>query len=179
MNKAVFLDRDGTINIDEGYTYKTEDLEFYDDVFESLKKLSHFKLFIVTNQSGIGRGYYSYEDFKRFNDKLVLALSENGINIEKTYCCPHSPEENCDCRKPNIRYLKEAEKEFDIDLKRSWVIGDHPHDVTLGKNAGARSIYLLTGHGQKHREDLSAKPELIANSLSEAAEFIIQNDNHN
>jgi D-glycero-D-manno-heptose 1,7-bisphosphate phosphatase len=177
MNKAVFLDRDGTINIDEeGYTHKIKDLEFFEDVFESLRLLKNFKLFIITNQSGIGRGYYAHKDFKKFNDQLVKELSEQGIIIEKSYCCPHTPEDNCDCRKPNIKFIKEAQKDFDIDLDKSWVIGDHPHDVVLGKNAGTRAIYLTTGHGIKHQPELRIQPDLIANNLKQAVEFIIENE---
>lgn len=175
MNKAIFLDRDGTLNIDEGYTYKTNDLKFFPDVFEALSLLKEkFKFIIITNQSGIGRGYYSKEDFLRFNSRLVNELKKEGIQIEKTYFCPHHPEEMCDCRKPNIRFMKEAEKEFDLDLKGSWVIGDHPHDIELGKNAGCKTIYMLTGHGKKHKEDMDVKPDFTANSILEAARWILR-----
>ena len=177
MNKAIFLDRDGTINIDEGYTYKTEDLRFFSDVFLSLRSLKDFKLFIITNQSGIGRGYYTFDDFQKFNDRLVDELSKEGISISKSYCCPHTPEDNCDCRKPNIKFIKEAAEEFDIDLARSWVIGDHPADVELGKNSGCKAIYLLTGHGKKHKADLKVEPDLTAENLRQAVEFVIKNDN--
>src|SRR3989338_4487114 len=122
MNKAVFLDRDGTLNIDEGYTYKTQDLKFFPDVFASLNLLKKdFKFIIISNQSGVGRGYYSEEDVHKFNDKLIDELKKHGIKIEKTYFCPHPPDVECDCRKPNIKFIKQAEKEFNIDLKNSWV----------------------------------------------------------
>jgi len=164
MNKFIFLDRDGTLNIDEGYTYKTKDLKFFPGVFKALNLLKkNFKFIIITNQSGIGRGYYTERDFNKFNNRLV-----------NTYYCPHAPEKNCDCRKPNIKFIKEAEKEFDVDLKESFVIGDHPHDIGLGKNANTKTIYLLSGHGKKHFKELKIKPDYISDSLLEAIKFINQ-----
>ena len=176
QSKFIFLDRDGTLNTDKkGYTHKLEDLEFFPDTFKALNLLKDdFKFIIITNQSGIGRGYYTEEDFNKFNKKLTEELKKHDIKIEKTYFCPHHPDINCDCRKPNTTFIKQAEKEFDINLKESFVIGDHPHDVTLGKNAGCKTIYLLTGHGKKHKEEMKEKPNFIANNLLEAAQWIIK-----
>ncbi|MFH1324023.1 MAG: D-glycero-beta-D-manno-heptose 1,7-bisphosphate 7-phosphatase [Nanoarchaeota archaeon] len=177
MNRAIFLDRDGTINIDNGYTHKTQDLKFYPDVFKALSLLKrNFKFIIITNQSGIGRGYYTEDEFHKFNNHIVNELKKNGIEIKKTYYCPHHPDENCNCRKPNISSIKKAEKEFNIDLNRSWMIGDHPCDMELGKNAGVRSIYLLTGHGAKHLEEARKfNPDYIAAEISQAADYILFN----
>ena len=174
MNKFIILDRDGVLNEDPGYVHKIKDFKLFDGVIEALKSLKDFKFIIITNQSGIGRGYYKEKDFHKFNNHLVNELKKQGIKIEKTYFCPHHPEENCDCRKPNIKFIEQAKKEFDIDLKKSFVIGDHPHDVGLGKNANAKTIYLLSGHGKKHFKELSAKPDFITTSLLEAARFINQ-----
>jgi rfaE bifunctional protein nucleotidyltransferase chain/domain len=175
MNKAIFLDRDGTLNYDKkGYIHKVEELEFYPDVFESLNSLKHdYSFIIITNQSGIGRGYYTEAQFHEFNDKLVEKLSDKGIKIEKTYFCPHHPEEECICRKPNLKFIRQAQKEFNINLEQSWVIGDHPHDVELGKKAGCKAIYLLTGHGVKHRKEMKIKPDYIAGNLKQAKDFIL------
>ena len=174
-NKFIILDRDGTLNIDEGYTYKTQDLKFFPDVFESLSRLKkEFKFIIITNQSGIGRGYYTEEDVRKFNNKMLEELKKRNIKIEKTYFCPHHPDHKCDCRKPNPKFIKEAEKEFNIDLKESWVIGDHGHDIGLGKNAGCKTIYLLTGHGVKHLDDARKQnPDYIAANLKQAADYML------
>lgn len=174
--KAIILDRDGTINVDPGYVYKIEDYGLLTGVIEGLNKVKdEFLFFIITNQSGIGYGYYTMDDFQKFNDYLVNDLKENGIRIEKTYVCPHSPNDLCDCRKPKIKFIKEIERNYEIDIKRSWMIGDHPSDIQLGINAKCRTIYLLTGHGKKHFEELEEKdisPNFIAKDFSEAIEHI-------
>ncbi|MHA1804314.1 MAG: D-glycero-alpha-D-manno-heptose-1,7-bisphosphate 7-phosphatase [Promethearchaeota archaeon] len=175
--KAIFLDRDGTLNEDKGYVHKIEDFKLLSGVIEGLKVLKpHFIFFIVTNQSGIGRGYYTHEDFLRFNEHLVHVLESHGIDIKKTYVCPHIPEDNCECRKPKIHSLLEARTQYDIDLRQSWVIGDHPTDILLGINAGCKTVYLLTGHGKHHLTDLkqqSITPTLIADNFLEAANLIV------
>jgi len=112
MNKAVFLDRDGTLNIDPGYVRKIEDFELYPNVIKALKLLKNFQLFIITNQSGIGRGYYTEKDFHKFNNHLIAELRKEGINIKETFYCPHHPDEECDCRKPSTRFIKEAAKKY-------------------------------------------------------------------
>jgi len=175
MNKAVFLDRDGTLNVDTGYVHKIEDFRLYDGVIEALRLLKDFKLFIITNQSGIGRGYYKEEDMHNFNKMLLNELSRNYIRIEKIYFCPHAPEEKCDCRKPNTKFINEAKKEYKLNLKECWVVGDHPSDILMAKKAGCRSVYVLTGHGQKHIGEAKDKAEFIATNLLKAAQYILRN----
>ena len=178
MDKAVYLDRDGTLNDElSGYVHKIEDFKLLPGVIGGLKALSKdFVFFIVTNQSGIGRGMYKKEDMDKFNEELIKELKKENIEIKKIYHCPHTPKEVCDCRKPSTKYIKETEKEFNIDIRQSWVIGDHPHDIGMGMKAGCRSIYLLTGHGEKHLNDLeknNIKPNFVAKDFSQAAEFIM------
>jgi len=177
-NKAIFYDRDGTLNNDGGYVHKVEDFKLICGVIDALKLLKDdFKFFIVTNQSGIGRSYFTMDDVNKFNDVMLEEFAKNGIKIEKIYICPHTPEDNCDCRKPSVKFLKEAEKEFDIDIKNSWTIGDHSWDVKMGVNAGCNSIYVLTGHGRKEIGDLEKKgikPSFIAENLYEAAKIIME-----
>jgi len=177
MNKAVFLDRDGVIVEDVGYHYKIEDFKLIKNAVEGLKLLKDFKLIIVTNQSGIGRGYYTMKDFLKFNDYLIEELGGKKINIEKTYVCPHKPEDDCEYRKPKTKLIEDAEKEFRIDLKKSFVIGDKKIDIEMGKNAGCKTILVLSGHGMKEKEN--SKADYIAKDLLEAAEWIKENENFN
>ena len=175
MNKAIFLDRDGVINEDPGYVHKIKDFKLVPGAIEALRLLKDFKFVIITNQSGIGRGYYNEEDFHKFNNYLVNELEKYGIHIDKTYFCPHTKEDNCNCRKPKIRFIEQAEKDFDLDIKNSFVIGDHPCDIELGKNAGCRTVHVLTGHGPKHKEEVKQlKPDYIAKDILEAAKWIIK-----
>lgn len=176
MKQAIFLDRDGTINEDVGYLCSLENLKFIPRAFEALRLLQErYVLFIVTNQPGVGKGAFSEADLLEFNRKIGDILLNEGIRIRKTYYCPHLKEDDCMCRKPSVHFLKQAEKEFGMDLKKSFVIGDHPHDMEMAKNAGAGAVYLLTGHGRRHRPELGApsRPDLIAADIYEAARWVL------
>jgi len=176
--KAIILDRDGVLIEDRNYLYKIEDLKVLLGVIEGLKQLQQeFLFFIVTNQSGIGRGYYTLEDFHKYNNHLISILNENNIKIEKTFFCPHVKEDNCDCRKPNPKFLKEIANQWDVDLESSWMIGDHPSDIQFGINGGCRTVYMVTGHGKKHLQDLEEngiKPTIQHSNFVDAAEEILQ-----
>lgn len=147
MIKALFLDRDGVINIEKDYLYKIEDFEFIDGIFEicSYYQDLGFKIFVVTNQSGIARGYYKESDFKKLTIWMVKTFLDNGIDIQKVYFCPHHPTVSgkCDCRKPKPGMLLKAKLEFDIDLKNSIIIGDKEKDIEAGLNAGLKETYLF------------------------------------
>lgn len=171
---AIFLDRDGVINKDHGYVNKISDFELFPDVIKSLKLLQKkFVLFIVTDQSGIGRGYYTEEDFLILNNHMLTIFKNNGINIREVYYCVHAPEEGCKCRKPSPYFVKQAEKKYNINLKGSFVIGDKPKDIEMGNNAGAKMVYMLTGQGKKHLNELNIQPNYIAENLYEAAKWIM------
>lgn len=176
--KAILLDRDGTLIEDKNYAFKIEDFELLPGVIDGLKLLrNQFLFFIITNQSGIGRGYYTIEDFHQFNDHLIRILKNENIEIIKTYFCPHLKGDNCDCRKPKTKFIDMIVDEFNIDLKETFVIGDHPSDIELGVNAGCRTIFLTTGHGYKHLEDfksLDIKPTIICENFLVAAKEILK-----
>ena len=140
-----------------------------------LKILKNYKLFIITNQSGIGRGIYKIQDFLKFNNYLISILKKHNIKIIKTYYCPHKPEDNCDCRKPKTKFLKEAEKELGINLKKSFVVGDRKSDFEMGKNAGCKTIHVLTGYGINAKNEV--KPNYIAKDLLDAAKWILKHGN--
>lgn len=167
--KAIILDRDGTLIEDPSYAYKIEDFELLPGVIEGLKILQNdFLLFIVTNQAGIGKGYYTEEEFHEFNNHLIKILNSNKIKIERTFYCPHITEDNCDCKKPKLKFIKEIIEGWNVDINNSWVIGDHPSDILFGINAGSKTVYLTTGHGMKHiqeLEDKGIKPTIIISNF--------------
>ena len=172
-NKAIFLDRDGTLTEDKGFTHKADEFKLLPNVIVGLKKLSSYTLIIITNQGGIAVGKYSEKDMHEFNDRLTKELLSSNIKIEKTYYCPHISEDNCECRKPKPKLVYLAKKEFDIDLKNSWVIGDKASDIELANNADAKAIFVLTGEGPKHlAKAREYKPGYVATDLSRAADFI-------
>jgi len=175
-NKAIILDRDGTLIEDKDFAYKVEEFELLPGVIEGLKLIQQeFLLFIVTNQSGIGRGYYSESDFFKFNNHLIKVVEENKIRIEETFYCPHIKEENCECMKPKIKYIKDIVDGWNIDIEESWMIGDHPSDILFGINGGCKTVYMITGHGEKHLRDLEVKgiiPTLVHSNFLEAVEEI-------
>ncbi|MCX7661837.1 MAG: HAD family hydrolase [Candidatus Omnitrophica bacterium] len=176
MNRAVFLDRDGTINEDVGDFCTPDKLIFIPQALNALKILqTRFMLFIITNQSGIGKNIFTEEDFLKFDEYFKNYLESLGIYIKHTYYCPHTKEINCICRKPSPYFIKEAEKQYSIDIKKSYVIGDHPHDIEMAERVSAGSVYLLTGHGRKHRDELTTKPDFIAKNLYEGACWIMKN----
>ncbi len=174
MTGAIFLDRDGTINNDSGYVHKPDDLLILPGVIEGLQLLHRYKLFIITNQSGIGRGYYTKDEFLLFNNLLVKQLNKYNIVIENTYFCPHKPDADCDCRKPKIKHLKDAEKRYKIDLTQSYVIGDQDSDMEMGRRGGCKTVLVLTGHLKKRHNNLAIKPDFIVNDLYEGAKIITE-----
>jgi D-glycero-D-manno-heptose 1,7-bisphosphate phosphatase len=144
MQKAIFLDRDGTINVDRGYVYKFEDLEFIQGVESSLKMLQSagYLFIIITNQSGVGRGYFSEADAHKFNRYLIDELQKKTVTITDVFMCSHAPEDKCDCRKPSPKLILEAIEKYDIDASGSFMLGDKQSDVDCGRNAGVKS-YLI------------------------------------
>jgi len=172
--KAIFLDRDGTVIEDRGHLGNPDDAVFYHFTFKALKMLQKdFMLFIVSNQSGIAKKLITKEEVEKVNRRVLDILEEHGIKITEAYYCPHNREDNCECIKPKPYFLEKAVGKYGIDLSKSFVIGDHPHDVEFAENAGAHGIYVLTGHGEKHTGEL--KPQWpVAKNLLEAAELILK-----
>jgi D-glycero-D-manno-heptose 1,7-bisphosphate phosphatase len=140
MKKALFLDRDGVINVDKHHTYLKEEFEFSDGIFDLCREYSDsgYIIIVVTNQAGIAKGIYSEEDFNELTDWMVSQFLVNGVMISKVYYCPHHPDITgpCDCRKPNPGMLLRAIKEFDLDITECVLIGDKENDLEAGRNAG-------------------------------------------
>lgn len=170
---AIFLDRDGTIIEDNGYINKTSDVFFYPQAFKALEILQkQFLLFIITNQSGISKGLISEWEVQGVNKYITETLKSKGIAIFDTFSCPHKNEDNCICKKPKPYFIKKAAQMYNVDLTRSFIIGDHPSDVECGINAGVTPIYLLSGHGKKHKDELLFDSKICKN-LYYASKYII------
>ena len=157
--KALFLDRDGVINEDAGYVYRREDFVFKEGIFAALREFAQagYALVVVTNQSGIGRGYYTQKQFDELCGFMLSEFEKEGVKIDKIYFCPHAPEADCLCRKPEPGMLLNAANELNIDLARSIMIGDKDSDVQAGQSAGV-GINLKLGDRLK--------------SVAEALEFL-------
>jgi D-glycero-D-manno-heptose 1,7-bisphosphate phosphatase len=168
QSPAVFLDRDGTIMRDVEYCSDPNAIEIFDGVQESLRRLKQagFKLFVITNQSGIGRGYFSEEQYRAVEKELSLRLGAGLLNA--TYYCPDKPDAGSKRRKPSPEMVFEAARDHKIDLELSFFVGDKPLDIECGKNAGLRTILVQTGYGGE------CAPDWIARDLTEAAEIILR-----
>jgi D-glycero-D-manno-heptose 1,7-bisphosphate phosphatase len=170
VNKALFLDRDGVINVDHGYLYKAEDVEFVEGIFELCRRFrdTGYMLVVVTNQSGIGRGYYTETDFHALSQWMKEQFAEQGCHIEKFYFCPHHASkakgeylQDCDCRKPKPGMLLQAAKELDIDLGQSVFIGDKYSDMQAGNSAEiGRCVLLESSYLQAERGQNPALTQL-------------------
>jgi len=147
MTKALFLDRDGVVNVEKDYLYKIEDFEFINGIIELCKHYQDkdYIIVIVTNQSGIARGFYTEKDFSILTEWMINQFSLYGISIEKVYFCPHHPDISgvCSCRKPSPGMLLDAKNDFNIDLASSLLIGDKERDIQAGISAGLRETYLF------------------------------------
>lgn len=136
MNKALFLDRDGVINVQKGYITKFEEIEFNEQIIEFIKRHPEHIKIIVTNQSGISRGYFTNEEYLELERKITSELAIKGVIIHETFHCWHHPDENCSCRKPEIGMFEKAIKKYNIDVSNSIMIGDRDSDIEAGKKAG-------------------------------------------
>jgi len=170
---AVFLDRDGTIIEDIGYIKNPLHLIFYPESFQALNMIQeYFLLFIITNQSGIAKGLTAEDEVKEVNKSLIDILRSRNIRVYDLFYCPHKAEDSCTCRKPNPYFINKAAELYNLNLADSYIIGDHPSDAKCGLNAGVEPIYLLTGHGRKHQEELTHDVRICENIL-DAANYII------
>jgi histidinol-phosphate phosphatase family protein len=145
--RALFLDRDGTLIVDQGYPSRPEQIRLLPGAAEALALLARqgFVLVVVSNQSGVGRGFLTREQAERVHERLVECLAAHGVQLDASYYCYHAPWEGCCCRKPSPEMLRRAAEQLDLDLTRSFLIGDKPRDVEAGRAAGCRTIFLAMG----------------------------------
>ncbi len=184
-NRAVFIDRDGTLNVEKNYVHKISDFEFIAGAPEAVRLLNEngFKVIVISNQSGIARGFFTPNDVHMLQDYIQRELHKEKAHIDAFFYCPHHPEgtieefrKECDCRKPKEGMLRQAEKRFNLDLSRSFIVGDHLSDVRLKEKVNSTMILVRTGHGNKTLDQLAAeaiKPDQIEENLLEAVKKII------
>ena len=162
----MFIDRDGTINRDCPYCKSADEISIYDDVYDPIKELSkRYYIIIVTNQSGIARGYFTEKDLALMHEKIKREIGTRGGRIDAIYYCPHMPDTGCRCRKPKTGMLEDAKRDFEIDINKSFVIGDAEIDIEMAKYAGVRSIKV---RGTK----TEIKPDFTADTFSEVLSII-------
>ena len=170
--KTIFLDRDGVVNKETGYLHKIEDFKFINGVFEACQHYEQlgYKIVIVTNQSGISRGYYSEDDFRKITDWMITQFNKNNIQILDTFHCPHSPISKCDCRKPKPGMLLAAKKKYNINMLESWMIGDKETDITAAISSGINNIILVKSGHKINEADSRAK--FIIDSINQSSQLI-------
>ena len=183
MKKIIFLDRDGVINIDKSYLYLWENFEFTYRAIDALKllKKANFDFIIITNQSGIARGFFTEKEYKSLTKKLLNYLKKKDIDILDIFYCPHHPQGKikefsirCDCRKPNPGMLFNAQRKYDLDLGRSFIIGDKPEDMLAGKNAGINNRLLIKSRYFNTSDKMLFTNQIFEN-LYDCAKSIISN----
>lgn len=178
--KGIFLDRDGTLNEDIGYVSKLENFRLIPGIKPALRLLKDmgFKLFVVTNQSGVGRGIIPVRNLETLHQKMVEEFRQDGIELDGISYCPHRPEEKCACRKPLPKMVKDLARKKEVDLKHSYIVGDKISDVLTGKNAGCKSVLLLSDDNEAinldEEDEEWPSPDYVAESLSHAAEWILK-----
>lgn len=173
---AVFLDRDGTVCEEVNYLSRAEDLRLFSVAGKAIELLNenNFVVILITNQSGIARKFFDENDLSKIHEKLESELAKSGAKLDAIYYCPHNSADECACRKPKTGLIKQALNDFEIDLENSWMIGDKATDIETGFNAGTKTALVLTGYGQKEIDNLKKKPDLIAENLLEAAQFVVR-----
>lgn len=175
LKPAAFLDRDGTLIEEANYLAGPEGLKLFPFAAEAVRLLREhgFLVVLITNQSGIGRGYFDENDLREIHAKLIADLAIENAELDAIYFCPHAPENGCDCRKPQTGMIRQATADFSIDVENSWTIGDKAIDAETGFNAKTKTALVLTGYGVPEMQKLNVKPDLIAENLLKAAQKIV------
>ncbi len=182
LRKAVFLDRDGTINVEKNYLHRISEWEWIPGAIEAIRRLNDagYLVIVVTNQAGIARGMYKEEDVHRLHNQLDVMLAPLRAHIDAYYYCPHHPDFgekiSCDCRKPAPGMILQAQKDWNIDLPHSYMVGDKIADIDAARAAGVRPILVATGYGAESRRKL-ASDALCVSDLGAAADLILDTGN--
>lgn len=175
LNRAIFLDRDGTLNIEKNYLYKIKDWEWIPGAIDAIKEINRlgYKAIIVTNQAGIARKYYSETELNKLHAYMIQDLEKQGAKIDAIYYCPHHPDfsGSCECRKPKGGMLETAAKDLRIDLLNSWLVGDKISDINAAKSVKATPILVKTGYGESEQHQLDANVH-VAETVAQAVRHI-------
>jgi len=177
--RAVFLDRDGTLNEDTGYPYDFRQVHIYPDAFEAVRRLRQagFVPVVVTHQSGVGRGYFDARDLEALHARFLAEFAGRGAPLEGIYACLHGPETTCSCAKPRPGLGLQAARELGLDPGASFMVGDKPDDVLFGLNIGATPVLVLTGYGRAAvagLEGRGVRPAHTTPGILEAADWIVR-----
>ena len=175
-NRAVFLDRDGVLIEDTNYVGHVDEVKLIAAGPPALRRLREagFLLFVVTNQSGVARGYFTREQVDEIHALLNGYFAKAGVALDRYYICPHHPEDHCDCRKPKPKFLFDAAREFALDRTQCYMIGDRVTDVQCGQNAGLRTVLVLTGGGREAAAKNVVTPDHVAADVGAAADWILR-----
>lgn len=180
MNRAVFFDKDGTLVENIPYNVDPTKIKFTKGADSALSLLrGQFQFHIVTNQSGVGLGYFQENDLKPVEERLGEMFLETGVSLTGFHYCPHKPEDGCECRKPRTKLLENASCEHGIDLRKSWFIGDILDDVEAGKRAGCKTILLDVGNETEWVMNDWRGPDFKVKDLEEAARIILRHEDMN
>ena len=176
LKKAIFLDRDGTINEDNmEYVKSWAEFKFLPKSKSAIRQLNRagYLVIVITNQSGVSKGLYSEQTLNGINERMKQELALADAHIDAVYYCPHAKEENCNCRKPKTGLIERAVKGHKIDLKKSWIVGDSlKHDIPLGKSAGMKTILVRSGRIHNQEDITSAAPDFVVDDLMGAVQVI-------
>jgi D-glycero-D-manno-heptose 1,7-bisphosphate phosphatase len=173
---AVFLDRDGTVTQEVGYLHDVDALALLPGSSGAIRRLNEagIPVFLATNQSAVGRGYFPAEKVEAAHRRLTRLLDQEGACLDGIYWCPHAPEEACGCRKPAAGLVQAAAREHGIDLSQSYLVGDKVGDMACAGAVGAKGVLVLTGYGQTERDCLEDPPAHVARDLDEAVSWILR-----
>jgi histidinol-phosphate phosphatase family protein len=175
LKPCLFVDRDGTLIEERNYLSDPEQVALIPGAAEAVRRAREagWLVVVLTNQSGVGRGYFSLSDVERVNRRVEELLAREGAALDGIYVCPHAPEEGCPCRKPRPGLVEAAARQLPVDLRRSWMVGDKPADVELARNAGLRGALVRTGYGAEAAAESAEQAEFVAANLGEAVRRIL------
>ncbi|MBN2751382.1 MAG: D-glycero-beta-D-manno-heptose 1,7-bisphosphate 7-phosphatase [Rhodospirillaceae bacterium] len=177
LRPVAFLDRDGTVNVERNYLSDPDEVVLLPGVIDGLKRLRGlgYALVVLTNQSGVARGYFDETRLAEIHDRLRSLLAAEAVILDGIYVCPHGPDDACDCRKPKAGLARRAAAELGLDLTRSVMIGDKIADVGLGLEIGARTVLVRTGHGVQEEGTAGRLADHVADDLAAAALWLAEN----